>query len=469
MPFAPLRAQALVEDALVGRVLIHEQQPVGPLDQEIGRVELSVQDEIREMQPLRTLALLRGERDGAGFERGVGQHPIRGLRGRPRGHRVRSGVLRQRRPRFRASRRRRCVGTRLPAPPQPRAVLEGTSHGEGDESVDGARIAKSHLPFRRVHVHVDVAVWHREKQHGARKTPLGQDVAVHLEEGVAQQTIANGAAIHEEIEPLSPRAVRVRSRAKTLDRVAVLRVTRCRGGRHFHHRLTVAARQYSGHAIPTLCNRGPGGGGPTVAGDIEVNVGPRERGACQPIDDVSPFRRRLLQELAARGDRPEEVGDIDPCPLCDRGRIAHFAASVPDRQGDTLPGAARAGQEGELRNRSDRGKRLAAESKGCDRFEVFGCNELARRVALEGKVRLLRGHPRSVVANRDAVEPAAENLDADPLGPGIEGVFDELLDHRSGTLDHLARGDLIDDRASQPLDRSRITPRARLRRIPVDL
>ena len=47
--------------------------------------------------------------------------------------------------------------------------------------------------------------------------------------------------------------------------------------------------------------------------------------------------------------------------------------------------------------------------------------------------------------------PAASSTD-DLGGPGVEGVFDELLDDRSRPFDDLARGDLLRDFGRQNVD-----------------
>jgi hypothetical protein len=89
---------------------------------------------------------------------------------------------------------------------------------------------------------------------------------------------------------------------------------------------------------------------------------------------------------------------------------------------------------------------LASKPERRNPFEIFGASELARRVACEGEVQLIRCDSRAVVRNVDRIEAAARDRDDDSPRPGIERVFDQLLYHGERALDHLARRDLPDGR-----------------------
>ena len=60
--------------------------------------------------------------------------------------------------------------------------------------------------------------------------------------------------------------------------------------------------------------------------------------------------------------------------------------------------------------------------------------------------------PCAVVAHPDQALAALLDVDDDARGFGVERVLDEFLHHRSGTLHHLARGDLVDDVVGKALD-----------------
>ena len=58
---------------------------------------------------------------------------------------------------------------------------------------------------------------------------------------------------------------------------------------------------------------------------------------------------------------------------------------------------------------------------------------------------ILRGHAAAVVGDPKEGHAAVADLDGDFGGTGINGIFQQLLDHRGGALDHLAGGDQVGD------------------------
>src|SRR3954470_15898012 len=55
------------------------------------------------------------------------------------------------------------------------------------------------------------------------------------------------------------------------------------------------------------------------------------------------------------------------------------------------------------------------------------------------------GHAAAVVGDADPPPAAAIGENVDAAGAGIDGVFDQFLDHARGAFDHLAGGDAVDD------------------------
>ena len=111
-----------------------------------------------------------------------------------------------------------------------------------------------------------------------------------------------------------------------------------------------------------------------------------------------------------------------------------------------------AGAQAELGDRRDARDRLAAKAVGGDPVEVVAVAELARRVALEAKERVVLAHPAAIVRHRDKAAPARRNLHIDLRRTRIERVLEQLLQHRCGPLDHLARRDLVGDMLGQEAD-----------------
>ena len=66
-------------------------------------------------------------------------------------------------------------------------------------------------------------------------------------------------------------------------------------------------------------------------------------------------------------------------------------------------------------------------------------------MALKGQQGVVAVHAVAVVGDADQLAPARLHLDADAAGSGIQRVLQQLLDHRSGPVHHLAGGDLVGD------------------------
>ncbi len=66
-------------------------------------------------------------------------------------------------------------------------------------------------------------------------------------------------------------------------------------------------------------------------------------------------------------------------------------------------------------------------------------------MSLEGQPRIFGRHSHSIVAHADPGGTPVTNLDADPLGSGVQRILDELLHDRGRPLHHLAGGDLVDE------------------------
>jgi hypothetical protein len=95
-------------------------------------------------------------------------------------------------------------------------------------------------------------------------------------------------------------------------------------------------------------------------------------------------------------------------------------------------------------HRADGGQGLAAEAERRDGAEIAR-SELRGGVPLDGEVEVLPIHPDAVVDDADQAASARLHRDGDRAGSGIERILDQFLDDRSGTLDHLARGDAVDE------------------------
>ena len=71
--------------------------------------------------------------------------------------------------------------------------------------------------------------------------------------------------------------------------------------------------------------------------------------------------------------------------------------------------------------------------------------ELGGGVTVDGERQIGVCHAAAVVGDADAATSAAIGENIDPAGAGIDGVFDQFLDHARWALHHLAGGDAVDE------------------------
>ena len=180
------------------------------------------------------------------------------------------------------------------------------------------------------------------------------------------------------------------------------------------------------------------------------------RGHRQPLDRIG------------RGQRLRPVGfeELEPAPgvAAKRSRAStraptgaaqgSIALFLPSSTTSFKPVGApvRAGADFEPRHRGDRGQRLAAEAEGRDRGQVAVGN-FRRRVPLDAQSEIRFVHAAPVVDDADQPSPAGLDRDLDRLRPGVERVLDQFLDRRRRPLDHLARGDAVDDKRIETANR----------------
>ena len=104
---------------------------------------------------------------------------------------------------------------------------------------------------------------------------------------------------------------------------------------------------------------------------------------------------------------------------------------------------------------ADRGngvQRLAAEAQRAHGAQVIGAGDFARGVALEGKIDLGGGNAAAVVAHAHQAQAALARLDANLRRAGVDGIVQQLFDHRRRTFDDFAGGDLSGYLRVQNLD-----------------
>ena len=102
-----------------------------------------------------------------------------------------------------------------------------------------------------------------------------------------------------------------------------------------------------------------------------------------------------------------------------------------------------AGEQFHPGDRRDGGQRLAAEAQGADGLQILLAAHFAGGMAQEGGRHVFPGDPRAVVRDADVGDAAVLNLHSDHGGAGVDGVFQQLLDHGGGAFHHLPGGDQL--------------------------
>ena len=294
-------------------------------------------------------------------------------------------------------------------------------------------------------VDVDLQRVERQVQEPGRVAAAVAHVAVAEAHGAAEQPVADHAAVDEQVLAVRLRARGRRQPDPALEREARLReLDVARGGDE------VRARRAS-RCAPRARGRSAAGGSANCSRRLCVSVkATSKRDSARRVDgpqDVLELGRLGAQELAPRRHAVKQVAHLDRRARRMRGRRRARRAAVDRLDRDRVRRAARARGDAQARHRRDRRQRLAAEAEGGDALEVLERRDLAGGVARE-RERQLRGRDAAaVVAHADQADAAVLDVDRDLPGAGVERVLDQLLDDGRRALDHLARGDLVDERA----------------------
>ena len=257
------------------------------------------------------------------------------------------------------------------------------------------------------------------------------------------ELVAHRAAVDEEILALARRPVEGRQADEAREREA--RLLGCERQRVVDEILADDLRHARQPAF--LIRRAgrtvelEGGGAVEREGDRRIGHGkaPRHVGHGLRLGAVA------LEELEPRRRRREEIARLDG--RARRPRRGLERAFHPGVEADAMA-ARRAGawarHDVEAGHRADRGQGLATEAERRDGAEIAG-GELRGGVPLDREVEILGPHADAVVDDADQAAPARLHRDGDRAGTGVERILDQLLDDRGGALDHLARGDAIDE------------------------
>ena len=157
--------------------------------------------------------------------------------------------------------------------------------------------------------------------------------------------------------------------------------------------------------------------------------------------DSPRFRGGRPQKLAPRRKVAEKVGYSDGGARRGalRARSNFFAPLELDLVGGV--GLGRAGGHHQVGYRGNAGQGLATKSQCRYGVQLVLGLELAGGVALESQLQFVRRDACPVVGDPDVLDASTLYLHGQLGSAGVQGVFQQLFDHRRGTFDDFSGGD----------------------------
>ena len=154
-------------------------------------------------------------------------------------------------------------------------------------------------------------------------------------------------------------------------------------------------------------------------------------------------RRRVEEQVAHLNRGTYRMGSR----LHARRHVAPFGLYLPG-----LIGLGGARSQGQASNRTDRGQGLATEAQAKHLLQVFQLANFAGGMSRQSQRQIICGDAAAVVTHAQQLGAALLDVHFDAPGAGVQTVFQQLLDHRGGPLNHLAGGDLVGQARAQQLN-----------------
>ncbi|CAB3928665.1 hypothetical protein LMG26858_06298 [Achromobacter anxifer] len=303
----------------------------------------------------------------------------------------------------------------------------------------GAAVAEADFVLGRVHVHVHGGRVDVQEQHVGGLAVAVQHVGVGRAQGVADGAVAHVAAVH--VEVLAVRAGAggggAGDHARQAHRADRVRQQQAVLGEFGAQHVADALRRFGGQPL-ALCA--------VMVEQAERDLRMRQRDAFHGVDAMAELGGLGTQELAAGRHRVEQLAHVHRGARRARGGADLHAAGVD------LPGVfaiAGAGDDGDLGHGRDGGQGLAAEPHGRHRFQFVQRADLAGGVARQRQRQFLGRNAAAVIGHGDTAYAAAFEAHLDGASAGVDGVFEDFLEHGRRPLDYLAGGDLADQQVGK--------------------
>ncbi len=174
---------------------------------------------------------------------------------------------------------------------------------------------------------------------------------------------------------------------------------------------------------------------------MDVRIGQRQPG--KGFGDMAHLGLHPAQKLPPHRRVVEQLTHFDRRPL--RTAAGRHPQRMPGRDFQLGAGGrrGRATAQHQPADFGDRGQGFAPKTERGHAEQVVAVAQFARGVAGHGQRQFVGLDAAAVVGHAHQFQPALLNRHVDPLGPGVDGIFHQLLHHASRALDHLAGGDLV--------------------------
>ncbi len=323
-----------------------------------------------------------------------------------------------------------------------------------DKIMHQPRITETHLVLGRVHVDINAGRVELKEQHIGRLATVVQHVAVSHLHRMGDAAVAHRTAVDVQVLLVGAGARIMRLRDPAVQAQAGTTVVDAHGlvGE-------ILAQRFSQSRIGIQIARLVAARGLAVVRHAQLDIRPRQRQRTQPFFDMAQLGTLGAQELAPRRYVVEQLAHFyrGARRMRARGHFADLAAFDLQRRTVFVMCATRG--QGETADRGDRRQRFTPEAERGHRFEVVQIGDLAGGMARYRQRQLFRCDATAVVADADQAYTALFKIDINAAGTGVDRVLDQLLDHRRGTFDHFAGGDLVDEDLRQRPDRARMGSR----------
>ena len=203
-----------------------------------------------------------------------------------------------------------------------------------------------------------------------------------------------------------------------------------------------------GEALPGFADRGRVEQAPLPVIKRQAKSGIGEGETRDGGQDVAELGCLRAEKLAASRYVAEEVPDRNPGAARPRLRFDGADPSQLHLDSGSLA-INRGGLDEQARHGRNRGQGLASKTQSGQAFKVGCRSQLGRGVPFEGQQSIVMVHAGTVVLDVDEITTARSEANVNTGGPGIDGVLNQLLDHRGRSLNHLPGRNLVDESIGQ--------------------